>query len=242
MIELINRIWRTLSDLLKTMKDYVSDTTASHANIHSRLDAIFTRLGKQDLVLAAISARLDTIQTLANSTDTTLLGIDTVIDGMVDILHEIRDGVTLILAEVTPLPTARILFTFTLEGESESETQTSTGDYMKITVTQKFAAAIQPVDKFGNNALVDGKPVWEAADPTIISLVPSVDGLSVNVIAVGKVGTSQVSCTVDADLGTGVKSITDAFQVDVVAGQAIGLGIVVGEAVEQDVVTNAAIT
>jgi len=215
MIDLLNRIWRTLSS---TYQAIVANTTT---------------ILNHDKTLARIESKLDTLTLRCTSLESTLLNIDATLDGMVDTLHDIRDGVTKILAAVTPLPVAKILFTFDLEG------QISTGDYMKITVTQKFAAAIAPVDKFNNPATIDGKPVWEAADPTIVSLVPSVDGLSVDVVAVGKVGTSQVSVTVDADLGAGVATIVETFQVDVIAGQAVSLGIVIGEAVEQDVPTTA---
>jgi len=215
MIELLNRIWRTLSS---TYQAIVANTTT---------------ILNHDKTLARIESKLDTLTLRCTSLEATLLNIDATLDGMVDTLHDVRDGVTKILAAVTPLPVAKILFTFDLEG------QISTGDYMKITVTQKFAAAIAPVDKFNNPALIDGKPLWEAADPTIVSLVPSVDGLSVDVKALGKIGTSQVSCTVDADLGAGTINIVETFQVDVIAGQAVSLGIVIGEAVEQDVPTTA---
>lgn len=212
MFELLNRIWQTVTALLKANIDYLGAMQDMDTRIHSRL--------------LTIDSRLDSIQSTLSITDATL-------DGMVDTLDDLRVLITQILAAVSPLPAASLPFVFDLEGEI------STGDYMKITITQKFAAAIAPVDKLSNPALVDGKPVWQAADPTIVSLVPSFDGLSVEVKALGKVGTSQVSCTADADLGTGVKTLTAAFTVDVVAGMAVGLGVVIGEAVEQDVVTTA---
>ena len=215
MIELLNRIWQSVKSLYT-----LTTQTAAQASADS-------------VLLAHLEIKLDHILTDLASIHSTLLTTNATLDRMTESLDSLRSLVLKILAEVTPLPTARLLFTFTSE-----EGEITTGEeYMKITVTQKFAAAITPVDKFGNAALVDGKPTWEAADPAIISIVPANDGLSATILALGPVGTSQVSVTADADLGTGVVTITDAFQVDVVAGMAVGLGVTIGEAVEQDAPT-----
>lgn len=89
-------------------------------------------------------------------------------------------------------------------------------------------------DKFGNDATVDGVPAWASSDPEVLVVEPSEDGLSAFVRAIGPIGTSQITVTVDADLGEGVREITGTVALDARSGEANVLALTVG-AEEDDV-------
>jgi hypothetical protein len=106
------------------------------------------------------------------------------------------------------------------------------GYTMVITATQQVVASIQPVDKKGNPARVDGAPVW-AGDDALLTVVPEADGLSATIIAKGPLGHAQVVVTADADLGEGIVPLTGVLEVDIVGGQAVSLSIATAEPTEQ---------
>lgn len=87
--------------------------------------------------------------------------------------------------------------------------------------------SIQPVDAAGFPAAIDGIPVWSVSDPSVITVNVSADGLSAQLVPASPVvlGTSQVSVTVDADLGEGVTSIVGLLDVEVVAGTTVAVNI-----------------
>jgi len=133
-----------------------------------------------------------------------------------------------ILAAVEPLPA--VGFTFTVESEGQITLGATQYD---MTNSQQLTATIQPVDKKGNPAAIDGVPVWASSDETIITVVPASDGLSAVVAAVGPLGSAKVSVTGDADLGPGVSSIFGTLDVTITQGQAVGFKITAGEPTEQ---------
>lgn len=92
---------------------------------------------------------------------------------------------------------------------------------------------LQPVDVAGEPARVDGAPVWASSDPSIVT-VETVDGLSGFIVPVGGAQALgdppvQVTVTADADLGEGVRSLTESIAVFVDAEEATSLGLVVGD-------------
>jgi hypothetical protein len=95
-------------------------------------------------------------------------------------------------------------------------------------------ATIAVTDKFGNPAAIDGLPVWESTDEAIAAVMPSADGLSCTVVSVGKMGTVQVNVRLDADLGDGVTELNGMALLDVTAGQASAIAILVGEDFDPD--------
>lgn len=101
-----------------------------------------------------------------------------------------------------------------------------------LSVTQRVALAIQPVDAHGNPAPVDGAPVWEVSDPSIVSLGVAEDGLSAFVRATGAPGHVQVRVTADARLTEEVREISGVLEIDIVPAEAVALSIVAGEPVE----------
>jgi hypothetical protein len=102
-----------------------------------------------------------------------------------------------------------------------------------MTVTQKVHATIQPVDAHGNSAPVDGIPVWTVSDATMLSVAPGADGMTCDILAVGKVGDAQATVTCDADMGAGVVEITGVVDFHLLAAQAVGVSVNVGAPVEQ---------
>lgn len=104
---------------------------------------------------------------------------------------------------------------------------------MILTDTQEVDLSIQPEDKKGKPAQVDGTPAWVSSDPTIVEVIPAADGLSAVAKAGANLGHAQISVSADADLGAGVITITGVMEFDIVAGQAVSLGVVAGAPREQ---------
>ena len=96
-----------------------------------------------------------------------------------------------------------------------------------LTDVQKVSLAIAPVDAAGNAAPVE-TVVWSSTDETVLTVVAAEDGLSAVATAVGKLGTAQVKVDADAQLGEGVVTLTGLQDFEVVASQAVALGVVVG--------------
>jgi hypothetical protein len=97
-----------------------------------------------------------------------------------------------------------------------------------LTIDQTLPLAIQPVDRLGNPAKVDGAPVWTVSDPTIGEITSlAADGLSCvfNTLAAG---VAQIVVTADADLGVGVRTISGTLDVQIESGEAVGLAILAG--------------
>jgi hypothetical protein len=133
-----------------------------------------------------------------------------------------------ILDQLLPGPAVGFIFTADLEGQlSVGVTQ------MNITDSQQVSLSIQPVDKKGNAAAVDGAPQWASSNTEVVTVTPSADGLSAIAAAVGPLGTATVSVTADADLGAGVTSIAGTLDVTVTAGQAATVSITAGTPTDQ---------
>ena len=69
-------------------------------------------------------------------------------------------------------------------------------------------------------------PVWTSSSETVATVTPNgTDNLSAEVVPGSTLGTCQINVTADADLGSGVKTISGVLDVQVVAGQAVGFEI-----------------
>lgn len=90
----------------------------------------------------------------------------------------------------------------------------------------KVTASIQPVDAKGNPATIDGLASWSSSSNDIASVTNlSADTLSADVVPGTQLGTCQINVTADADLGSGVTTISGVLDCQVVAGQAVGFTI-----------------
>jgi len=103
---------------------------------------------------------------------------------------------------------------------------------LQLSVVQKAKLTIQPVDKKGNPAPVDGVPTWKTSVDGLVSLFPSDDGMSCDVSGVA-IGTVQVQVEADADLGTGVVTISGVLDVTVTPAQAVAVAIAAGPLEDQ---------
>ena len=119
-------------------------------------------------------------------------------------------------------------------GSSLFSTQGVSPMSLILSVVQQVTLSIAPVDVKGNPAPIDGAPAWSVIDPTIATLAVAPDGLSAELIA-ATVGHVQVTVSADARLGPDVSTITGVLEVDVVAAEAVSLGITAGEPVNQPV-------
>lgn len=97
-----------------------------------------------------------------------------------------------------------------------------------LTDEQKTNLVIKPETAAGNPARIDGVPVWTASDPSVLDLQVDPNGLSAEAVTTGKLGPCQVTVDADADLGAGVRSIQGIVEFEVVAAEAVTLGVVVG--------------
>lgn len=96
-----------------------------------------------------------------------------------------------------------------------------------LTVDQKCALSGAFSDKHGNAARIDGKPIWNTSDASIVGLNHSDDGFSCVAVA-GSVGTAQVTFSGDADLGDGVRQVIATLDIEIHPLEAISAGISAG--------------
>jgi hypothetical protein len=97
-----------------------------------------------------------------------------------------------------------------------------------LTDEQQVALSVAFKTAKGNAAVVDGAPVWRSSNEAVLAVTPSSDGLSAKVVAVGPLGTAQVSVEADADLGAGTRLITGTLDVEVRASEAVVADIAAG--------------
>jgi len=128
----------------------------------------------------------------------------------------------------------RLLIGPVAEQTAEELERTKKGEWtVVLSDTQKVTLRIEPRNKKGNLATLDGVPQWSSGDPNVVSVKPSVDGLSCVVLA-GQAGSTQVSVTADADLDAGeARQLTGTIDFQVMPGEAITMGIVAGAPEEQ---------
>lgn len=95
-------------------------------------------------------------------------------------------------------------------------------------------ASVAWKDTKGNPAKVDGPTTWESTDPTIVTAtVATGNPLIANLASVGPIGKVQIHATADADLGSGVRSVTSTYDIEVISGEAVGGEITVSQSPAQ---------
>ncbi len=85
---------------------------------------------------------------------------------------------------------------------------------------KSLPAAVAYFDAKGKPALVEGAPVWASSNESVATVLPAADGMSAVVTPVD-IGSTDITVTADADLGTGVVNIISTGTVEVVAGTAV---------------------
>lgn len=118
----------------------------------------------------------------------------------------------------TPPPAPRIRWRIGTPGLTpviDCETYT-----MRLTTEQFSVLAIGILTALGRPAPIDGAPTWASSDETVATVIPDpVDPTKAKLTAVGP-GVAQISVSVDADLGEGVRTITATGAVEVVLAEA----------------------
>lgn len=100
--------------------------------------------------------------------------------------------------------------------------------------TKKVPVSVAFIDAAGNPARVDGVPVWSSSDPSVVTIDGvSEDGMSAFAVAVGPLGTAQVSVAADADLGEGIRALTGVLDIEVQASEAVSANVAAGEPVDK---------
>lgn len=129
---------------------------------------------------------------------------------------------------IEPGPAVKIVFTADVEGQITIGVQ-----MLELKDTQQVTLSIQPVDKKGNPAAIDGKPEWASSNSEVLSVEPAADGMSAVAKAVGPLGSAIVSVKVDADLGEGVSELSGVLEVQVFGSGAVSVDITAGTPEEQ---------
>jgi len=78
---------------------------------------------------------------------------------------------------------------------------------MDINTDQFIPATLLITTAAGLPAAVEGAPIWASSDETVLSVVPSEDGMTAAINSVAP-GTARITVSADADLGQGVMEIT----------------------------------
>lgn len=93
-----------------------------------------------------------------------------------------------------------------------------------------FRLAIKAAN--GKPAPIDGVPTWEISPTGPVSLFPASDGMTCE-IAWLKDGLTTLTVTADADLGTGVKTISNTAEIEALTLEASSIEISADDEVDQ---------
>ncbi len=103
------------------------------------------------------------------------------------------------------------------------------GKMSNLKVNKPASASVKFLDDSGNDAVVDGKPEWSVTDTTLADLVVSDDGMSCAINPKGLLGSFQLQCSADADMGEGVKAIVGVADITWIAAEATVVQISVSQ-------------
>lgn len=87
---------------------------------------------------------------------------------------------------------------------------------------QTIRLFVQPVDKKGNPAAIEA-PTWNVSNSELATLAVAESGLEAILTPAGPLGTLVVSFEADGDLGSGVKKLAAATDVQIASGAAVTL-------------------
>lgn len=95
---------------------------------------------------------------------------------------------------------------------------------ISITNEQKLTVSLAPTTDGGNPAKLDGAPTWSVAsgDSTVVA---AADGLSASLVSSDTPGDTTYLIEADADLGSGVETVSDTITLHVIGASAHQLGL-----------------
>ena len=96
-----------------------------------------------------------------------------------------------------------------------------------LTDEQECDLQIELLTAAGNPGKVDGVPIWSVSNPSVITLTVEDGGLKA-LVSSASLGTCQVSVTVDADLGAGVRQVTGVLDISVQPAEVVSVGVLSG--------------
>lgn len=97
---------------------------------------------------------------------------------------------------------------------------------ISITNEEKVKVTLAPKTSTGKPAALDGKPTWTVTSGAATVEV-SEDGLSAFLVSADAPGDTVVLVEADADLGSGVQTVSDTIQLHVLGALAASLGVTV---------------
>lgn len=150
------------------------------------------------------------------------------LEGVGSTLQLFSEQLAQLIELIEPGPAVEIIFTAEVDGQLQFGVT-----MLNLTDTQQATLSIQPVDKKGNPAPVDGVPVWASSNTEVLTVEPAADGMSAVAKAVGPLGSAVVSVKVDADLGSGVTELSGGLDVSVSGGGATSITVTAGTPEEQ---------
>jgi hypothetical protein len=104
-------------------------------------------------------------------------------------------------------------FTITMEGHEAMYT---------LPVDHSVTMQVGYTDSRGNPATIDGDVAWVSSDETLVEVeVDDTDSTKCRAIPVGPLGQVQITATVDADIGEGVRELITICDIKVVGGEAV---------------------
>ena len=103
---------------------------------------------------------------------------------------------------------------------------------MRLNTLQQVLVTINPVNRIGQPAPIDGQVVWESSDPSVEITNTSDDGKTITLTARNP-GASQITATFDADLGEGVRNILASGAVEVTLAEAVTGELAFGDPTDQ---------
>ena len=156
---------------------------------------------------------LDRIADALEESANTGLQINNTLESLVDVLEKIN-------VALNPPEASRIFFFVEEDGVLKP---IGGSMFQKVTEAKKFAIKI--VDKFGNDAKVDGAPAWASSDDSLVDIAVDADGMSAVVTPKGQVGSLAVQVKADADLGAGVVDLLGEVDLELIAGDAESISI-----------------
>ena len=103
-----------------------------------------------------------------------------------------------------------------------------------LTADQKVRLTVSYTDRYGNPAPIDGMPRWETSADGFVTVTPAEDGMSAEVVTVGRIGTVQVRASADVVAGADERLIIGVLDIDVVGGEARVVTLTAGAAESKD--------
>lgn len=107
-------------------------------------------------------------------------------------LYALKRSICRIEQAVTPRPAVRLEIYQINGGEL-------IGNHMQQKVTETKTYILVPKDQFGNVAAMDSVPVWALSDPSLGTLVPADDGLSVANTPTGPIAPLAIQASGDSN-------------------------------------------